>query len=228
MINKYPKLLHQILADKETKYDNILDDYHNIVSSQSDNISYPIIDKNDFKREPFDYQLKNMQWMCNLEMKIDTGKMKLTTFILPTQEHYLHYIESIKEFLLVNSDGKCISLDSLERKTIDVRGGLLADSIGLGKTFSMIGLVYKRLNKNNMPSLIVTPSRLCKQWEEEITKSCSELNMKIISSITQFRKLTLQTIKEYDVIIVSYRFFISKKYLEYCNSDVYRYKYIIS
>ena len=149
-------------------------------------------------------------------MKIDTGKMKLTTFILPTQ-HYLHYIESIKEFLLVNSDGECISLDSLERKTIDVRGGLLADSIGLGKTFSMIGLVYKRLNKNNMPSLIVTPGELCKQWEE-ITKSCSELNMKIISSITQFRKLTLQTIKEYDVIIVSYRFFISKKYLEYCNT----------
>ena len=192
----------------------------NLVSTQSDNISFPVINKNDFKREPFNYQIKNMQWMCNMEMKIDSGNMKLDTYVLPDTDYYLHYIDAINEYLLVDLDGKCISLDSLERKTFDIRGGLLADSIGLGKTFSMIGLIYERINKNNMPTLIVTPSRLCKQWEEEIIKSC-DLNTKIISSISQFRKLTLEKIKEYDIIIVSYRFFIGKKYLEYINSDTF-------
>lgn len=214
----FPKLLHQILRDKEYKPESQMESYKKLVSTQSDNISYPLIDKSDFKRDPFNYQIKNMQWMCNMEMKIDSGKMKLTTYELPDSEHYLHYIDVIKEYLLVTPEGECISLDSLPRKTIDIRGGLLADSIGLGKTFSMIGLIYKRLNKNNMPTLIVTPNSLCKQWEEEIIKSC-DLNAKIISSITQFKKLTLEKLREFDVIIISYRFFIGKNYVEYCNSD---------
>ena len=203
---KLPKLLHQILSDKESKNESHKLSYENLVSTQSDNISFPVINKNDFKREPFNYQIKNMQWMCNMEMKIDSGNMKLDTYVLPDTDYYLHYIDAINEYLLVDLDGKCISLDSLDRKTFDIRGGLLADSIGLGKTFSMIGLIYERINKNNMPTLIVTPSRLCKQWEEEIIKSC-DLNTKIISSISQFRKLTLEKIKEYDIIIVSYRFY---------------------
>ena len=36
-----------------------------------------------------------------MEMKIDSGKMKLDTYELPDSEHYLHYIDVIKEYLLV-------------------------------------------------------------------------------------------------------------------------------
>ena len=56
-------------------------------------------------------------------MKIDSGNMKLDTYVLPDTDYYLHYIDA-DEYLLVDLDGKCISLDSLERKTVDIRGGL--------------------------------------------------------------------------------------------------------
>ena len=211
--DKYmPKLLHQIIVDNHTKYPISYD----LTKLPVKNTNITNIE-NTFLRNPYQYQKNNMKWMLDIETRIDMGKMILETYQLPTNKgYYLHHIDSINEDILVDYERKYIDIDSLNKLTINIKGGVLADDIGLGKTFSIIGLIYLSLQKdsNEMPSLILAPSRLCKQWLEEINKSC-QLKTKIISSITQFRKLTLPIIKEYDVFIFSYNFLTSAKYIEY-------------
>ena len=80
---------------------------------------------------------------------------------------------------------------------IKYNGGVLCDSVGLGKTFSMISLVVENLNNNNYPTLLFCPPRLCVQWVEEINKTY-DLKYKLIKDIRQFKKLTLEEIKCYE------------------------------
>ena len=51
------------------------------------------------------------------------------------------------------------------------KGGVIADGAGLGKTATMIGLVFSEpADRASLPNCIITPSHLIKQWEEEIRK----------------------------------------------------------
>ena len=65
---------------------------------------------------------------------------------------------------------------------------ILSDEVGLGKTFSMIGLISSDSSINNT-TLVFTPRRICKQWLEEINSTCN-LKCLIIYSIKQLRNLT--------------------------------------
>ena len=213
-INHIPKLLHQMLLDD---YKPIPD----IIKLTTTNIKYNShsIDFSDYLREPFHYQKDNIQWLVDQETKIVNNQLVFNSFVLPnmvgygSNKHYLHYIKPTQDFILVDSDSKLINPELLPQMSFNIRGGVIADDIGLGKTFSALGLIYQTLQENDPPTLIICPNRLCKQWQEEITKTCP-LKNKIISSITQFKKLTLDSITSYDTIIISYNFIISLKYTQ--------------
>ena len=51
------------------------------------------------------------------------------------------------------------------------RGGVIADSTGMGKTASVIGLALTEPASDGIgPNLIITPSHLFGQWKQEILK----------------------------------------------------------
>jgi len=168
-----------------------------------------------FKRKPFQYQQENITWMSELEEKIDNQLVDLTfpefhyhnikKFMIPSINEYL-YIDLLKK--------KIFSSQNMPTVSLFPYGGVLSDEVGLGKTLSMIGLIKERKKQTDPPDLVICPRRLGKQWKQEIDTTCN-LSCKVISTITQFKKITFENIKDYDIYIFSYSFFDNKSYQKY-------------
>ena len=117
-----------------------------------------------------------------------------------------------------DSTGQIVNSDNLENINICIKGGVLSDSVGLGKTFSMISLVVENLDVNALPTLLFCPTRLCAQCTEEIDKTY-DLKYKLIRDIRQYKKLSYEELKQYDIILLSYKFLVSKSYLTLCENE---------
>ena len=121
---------------------------------------------------------------------------------------------------------------------IETNGGILADSMGLGKTITMIGLIhYSKILDTSIPiptsimtptefinpfgiipskaTLIIVPSHLAKQWVDEYYKAIpsSKKNNKVLCILTktQHIKSTYKDFKEADIIIVTQQFLLNFK-----------------
>lgn len=80
-------------------------------------------------------------------------------------------------------------------------GGILADDMGLGKTLQAITLMYDGVGE---PSIVITPSSLIFNWENEIKRFSPDLRTIVISGSKKSREEMLQEITDYDIIITSY------------------------
>lgn len=107
-------------------------------------------------------------------------------------------------------------------------GGILADDMGLGKTLQMIILLldYKISEKDKRPSLVVCPSSLSLNWENEIKKFAPKLKTIVITGNLAERKSKILNIKNYDIAITSYD--LLKRDIEEYENEKYNFKYIIA
>lgn len=84
-------------------------------------------------------------------------------------------------------------------------GGILADDMGIGKTIQVIALLQDEKNHNkDAITLVVCPSSLLLNWQNEIDKFSDNLSSIIISGNGDERKALLHSHKHYDVMITSY------------------------
>ena len=168
-----------------------------------------------FKRSPYNYQQQNYCWMTELERRVDTNTLSYQTYETSNNTNIgSYYIEAINEHLFLDRQEKrMVDISTFPTKTFNFKGGVLADDVGLGKTFSTISLIKRRHESGQNPTLIICPRRLCLQWKNEIDLS-TDLSTYIVNSITQFKKLNLENINTKDIILVSYQFLTSKKYTE--------------
>ncbi len=84
-------------------------------------------------------------------------------------------------------------------------GGILADDMGLGKTLQVIAfLLSEKEEKGRSPSLIIVPTSLVFNWDEEITKFAPSLKTLLVHGSKEERRKLIKTIKDYDVVITSY------------------------
>ena len=89
-------------------------------------------------------------------------------------------------------------------------GGILADDMGLGKTLQIISLLLDEKNKNEgnnenkSVSIVVCPTSLYLNWENEIYKYAPDLKVLIVSGTQKEREKKIKNIKNYDVVITSY------------------------
>lgn len=81
-------------------------------------------------------------------------------------------------------------------------GGILADDMGLGKTIQSIALITSYAS--DKPSLIVAPTSLIYNWEDEINKFSPELTTLVISGNKNSRKKAISNINNTNVVITSY------------------------
>lgn len=106
-------------------------------------------------------------------------------------------------------------------------GGILADDMGLGKTIQMISVIvdYAK-NKNRKPSLVVSPSSLTLNWQNEVKKFTNKLKTIVIRGTSQERKCLIENIKDYDLVITSYD--LLKRDIDLYKEKDYQFKYIIA
>lgn len=92
-------------------------------------------------------------------------------------------------------------------------GGILADEMGLGKSIQAIN--YLKINKGK--TLIVVPTSLIYNWENEFNKFGKGIKFTIINGIKSDRINKLQDFNNYDVFITSYGLLRNdiKQYLKY-------------
>lgn len=85
-------------------------------------------------------------------------------------------------------------------------GGILADDMGLGKTLELITVVlsYIQNNKNPKPSIVICPSSLTLNWQNEINKFAPQITSLVIRGNLDERKRQIKSIKKYNVVITSY------------------------
>ncbi|KAG0704509.1 SNF2 family N-terminal domain-containing protein [Suillus ampliporus] len=89
------------------------------------------------------------------------------------------------------------------------RGAILADSMGLGKTLTMLALVLatkKDVPKDHSKStLIVVPLSVMSNWEKQIEEHCVRGALSSCVYYGATRDMTPQQLSQYDVVITTYQ-----------------------
>ncbi|GAC98229.1 DNA repair protein rad8 [Pseudozyma hubeiensis SY62] len=115
-------------------------------------------------------------------------------------------------------------------RPVTVRGGVLADAVGYGKTCISLALIASSPHRHELPALpagedsnyiptratlIIVPGHLCKQWEKEIRKFCGKkLTVRVITSKMELNKLTVRNVLNSDILIMSVTVYKSDAYWE--------------
>lgn len=82
-------------------------------------------------------------------------------------------------------------------------GGILADEMGLGKTLQTIAFIESEAEEKS-PCLVIVPTSLVYNWQDEINRYAPHLKALIISGGKKERLSQIKEIEDYDVVITSY------------------------
>lgn len=123
-------------------------------------------------------------------------------------------------------------------------GGILADDMGLGKTVQMLSVIVdyvqnEKEDENTIPgqeqladhsakraSLVVSPSSLTLNWQNEAQKFAQGLKTLVIRGTLQERKRQIEEMNQYDLVITSYD--LLKRDVELYEKKNYQFRYIIA
>lgn len=160
-------------------------------------------------------QLRSLSWMVKQE-RLDPN----VTHTFVEEE----VAEAVLAPLGWRAEGKA------ERKVL-IRGGVLADQVGYGKTAITIGLIDETLKEAKKPppevapellegrirshaTLVVVPAHLTMQWPSEFTKFTGADNIKVLAimNMTQMNKVSIQDVLDSDVVVVSETLFSGDLY----------------
>lgn len=152
-------------------------------------------------------QLRSLYWMKEQESK------DITPFIE----------EEVAESMLMHLNWRA---EGKSQRAHYVRGGVLADEVGYGKTAITIGLIDSAQANIDLlkemagaipvkATLIVVPSHLFKQWNKEVVKfTGNRYNVLQISNMTNMNAVTVKDIIKADIIVIMASILSSNAYLD--------------
>ena len=107
-------------------------------------------------------------------------------------------------------------------------GGILADDMGLGKTVQMLSIVagYVEENEERRASIVICPSSLTLNWQNEAEKFTNKLKTLVIRGNVTERKKQINKANEYDLIITSYD--LLKRDIEIYKENKYKFRFAIA
>ena len=127
-------------------------------------------------------------------------------------------------------------------RSVLIKGGVLADAVGYGKTAITLGLIASKTRRERKrkssdelgdgddnaatakedlrfivtnATLVIVPPHLCKQWETEVNKFCGKaLTVVVIYSKANLNSLTVKEIIQADIVIMSVGVYKSDAYFD--------------
>lgn len=156
-------------------------------------------------------QLRSLEWMICQEC----------TTAAPFME------EEISEAIL---DPLSWRAEGMARRPFHLRGGVLADQVGYGKTAITLGLIdctsesveKEFAKKGGIPgkipvkgTLIVVPPHLTKQWDSEVRKfTGTRFKVLVITTVSNLNSCRIEDVQGADIIVVASNIFKSNVYLD--------------
>jgi len=107
-------------------------------------------------------------------------------------------------------------------------GGILADDMGLGKTVQILAVIcqYLESEKNAKPTLIVCPSSLCLNWQNEAEKFTKNVSSIVIHGSLEERQKQIKSIPKFNIVITSYE--LLKRDIEEYKKYDYEFRYLVA
>lgn len=191
---KNGKLLH-LESDDLEELSLMMDNYH-IAPKQFEDGTIRMDPYRMFSIDDFAENTSHIQVQRDTSFKsvIDNfSKVKETTFQIPKQ-----YKDILRDY---QREGFAW-LHTMKEYHF---GGILADDMGLGKTLQMIATLESIKDEGNLKtSIVVCPSSLIFNWEDEIHKFSNKLSCLCIHGSLSERIDQIKNIEKYDIIITSY------------------------
>ena len=155
-------------------------------------------------------QLRSLSWMLAQEA---------------TEEPFLE--QEVSEDLLPRLNWRA---EGRVQRPVLVRGGIIADEVGYGKTAITLGLIcaapsvngpapeipneYKNSYLASNATLVIIPAHLIGQWPHEIKKFCPTKRVIVLKDQNSFRHHTISDIQKADIICVNFNVLSGEKYFE--------------
>ncbi len=142
-------------------------------------------------------EMKNLKVELNMSEKFGTFWEEISTF--SNMENTLlpkNTVANLREYQLKGYSW----LWFLYRYGLN---GILADDMGLGKTLQTLTMLQRAKQENgSAPSLVICPTTVVFNWENEIHKFAPDLSFLCLSGVE--RKDKFSEIENYDIVITSY------------------------
>ena len=146
-----------------------------------------------------------------MELPLYQRQAKALTRMKAIEEGKVEFDEDERSEHILNGVGWC--LIGRARRTSPLKGGVLGDAIGSGKTVVTIALILSGVEKaranrsiadgESGATLIVVPPGLVKQWDDERIKfTKNKLRSVIIDSTSTLKRYSVKDICEADMVIV--------------------------
>lgn len=180
-----------------------------------------------------DFTLTNNKLAAEAEYDFPTGeklrpdqKRSLQWMIGQEADDMAFYEEEIEEATLSQLDWRA---EVRVRRTRSVRGGILADEVGYGKTATTLALIdalkdraeeYAKIENLGYitvkATLIIVPPHLVHQWKGQARKFLGDFNdaeILVIEDIKELARISIQRIKKASIVIISWKLLSSPRYL---------------
>ncbi|KAI5461114.1 SNF2 family N-terminal domain-containing protein [Mariannaea sp. PMI_226] len=184
----------------------------------------------EFSATLFPFQKRTLQWLLRREgVQWSEAKKGIEAHALSDSNSSLGTFRKLKDvsgedFYLSDTYHAVVrDISHYQQAEKAVRGGLLAEEMGLGKTLEIVGLILlhprpwppllteQEIGSNLTPTgatLIVTPESLRAQWISEITRHAPELNVMFYEGrkrlANEDEEKAIKELAGYDVIITTY------------------------
>ncbi|THV02481.1 hypothetical protein K435DRAFT_749158 [Dendrothele bispora CBS 962.96] len=157
-------------------------------------------------------QLRSLEWMLKQE----------STTVEPFIEEEVS--EAILDPLGWRAEGRA-------QRPVRIRGGVLADQVGYGKTAITLGLIdcnWKDTKKEFSTmdnaegkialkaTLVIVPPHLTRQWDSEVRKFTGKNRFKtlVLSTLSNINSATIEDFQNADIVIIASSLFRSVNYLD--------------
>ncbi|KAI8849690.1 hypothetical protein BC829DRAFT_416581 [Chytridium lagenaria] len=164
----------------------------------------------NFKKYPLrPEQLRSLAWMVAQE-----------------SENVESFVE--EEISEANLDHLGWRAEGRASRSVVIRGGVIADQVGYGKTAITLGLIDEMKGKHKLPNLedvpgyiplkatlVLVPGHLLNQWPDEIRKFLgSSVKVEVIKDMNSLNRLAIADLQAADIVVASSKLLSSTNYWE--------------